>query len=675
MQRTSVYLLLVEDNPDDAELISELLADIAGLAVQVDHANRISEAIALLGQHAHDVVLLDLSLPDAQGMAALERLRAVNPAVPIVILTGANDETLAQEAARAGAQDYLVKGKVDAELLGRTLGYALERARTSEELRRHRDHLEEVVEQRTAELRRQNALLELEIQQRVEAEAQMRRLSTAIQHAAEAIVVTAVDGTLEYVNPAFEQMSGYAKEEVLGRNMRQIQSGQHPKAFYQSFWDTILGRGTWHGQFINKRKDGRLFTCECTVSSVADATGAICNFVGVSRDVTDEIKIREQLNRSQRMDSIGQLAGGIAHDFNNVLQAVFGYASLCLSEVPEDSVVHANLAELLQAAERASTLTRQILAFSRKQIIKRHPCSLNQVVDGTQKMLARLLGENIQLEYLPGADLGLIEADPGQLEQILVNLCINARDATAGAGVITIETMRLTIDETYLKTHPWARAGDFAVLAVSDQGSGMPPEVVNRIFEPFFTTKPEGQGTGLGLSTVYGIVKQHEGFLQCYSEVGRGTIFRVYLPCTDRTVVPITKQVTAPAAGGQETILVAEDDEAVRTLAKIVLSRAGYTVLTSPDGQTALALIRSTEHIDLLFTDVIMPNLGGLELIEQIAGEKGGLPVLLSSGYSPRSVSKSIANNHLIDVLQKPYSSEDLLRKVRSLLDVRQGQR
>lgn len=671
MHRSPVHLLLVEDNPDDAELISELLADIAGLAVQVGHASRISDAIEMLGAYPPDVVLLDLSLPDAQGMTALARLRAVNPAVPIVILTGANDEMLAQEAARAGAQDYLVKGKVDAELLGRTLGYALERARTSEELRRHRDHLEDVVAQRTAELRRQNALLELEIQQRVEAEAQMRRLSTAIQHAAEAIVVTGLDGTLEYVNPAFERMSGYSKAEVLGQTMRQLQSGKHPKAFYEAFWDTLRTQGTWHGQFINKRKDGSLFTCECTVSSVSDATGAVSSFVGVSRDVTDEIKIREQLNRSQRMDSIGQLAGGIAHDFNNVLQAVFGYASLCLSEVPEGSVVHGNLSELLQAAERASTLTRQILAFSRKQIIKRQPCSLNQIVDGTQKMLARLLGENIQLEYLPGENLGSIEADPGQLEQILVNLCINARDATAGAGAITIETERVRLDEAYQKTHPWARVGDFAVLAVSDQGSGMPPEVVNRIFEPFFTTKPEGQGTGLGLSTVYGIVKQHEGFIQCYSEVGRGTIFRVYLPCTDRTVVPVTKPVAAPAGGGQETILVAEDDEAVRTLAKIVLSRAGYTVLTAQDGQAALALMRSTQPIDLLFTDVIMPSLGGLELIELLAEEKGGLPVLLSSGYSPRSVSKSIASNQLIDVLQKPYSSDDLLQKIRSLLDAR----
>ncbi|GMW01416.1 MAG: hypothetical protein AMXMBFR84_25530 [Candidatus Hydrogenedentota bacterium] len=664
-----IRILLVEDNPDDAGLLREYIGEISRTRYSVDVADRMSDAASMLADREFDVVLLDLSLPDSHGLQTLERMRAINGLMPIVIMTGLNDESIAHQAARGGAQDYLVKGRVDPEIIDRTIGYAMERARTEAELRKHRDHLEELVALRTADLQKKNQQLSREIEHRERAEQRLTRLATAIECAAEAIVVTSADGTIEYVNPAFVNMTGYAEGVAQGNNLRILKSGQHSDEFYREFYDCITSGAVWHGQFINKTKAGEFYTCDTTVSSVCDRYQRITGYVVLQRDVTEELRMRDQLNRTQRLDSVGQLVGGIAHDFNNVLQAILGYAVLSMDEVDEESDLHANLTGIRDAAERAAGLTRQLLAFSRRQLLQREPCALNSIINSMLDMLRRVISEDISLEFIPGHNLGTVEADAGQLEQVLLNLCINARDASPRGGRICIETENVLINGSYMESHPWARPGRFILLSVSDTGTGMAPEVAAHVFEPFFTTKGEGKGTGLGLATVYGIVKQHDGFIHCYSELGKGTIFKIYLPSSERLAVAVDRKVESAAVGGPETILVVEDNKVLRELAKTILERSGYTVIAAGNGTEALSIIDSDETISLIVSDIVMPKLSGMDLYQRLRERDRNIPMLLCSGYSSRVVASDIKPGKDIDWIQKPYDRDQLLKKVRTLLN------
>jgi len=671
MDTLFIRVLLVEDNPDDAELFSEYLDLADGIKAKLVHVDRIRDATKALAESDYDVMLLDLSLPDSHGIETISRVRAQDPHVPIIILTGLNDQAIAYEAARSGAQDYLVKGKVDPDVLGRTIRYAIERARSEQELRKHRNHLGELVAQRTADLREKSDRLENEMSERSKVVEARALLSTAIENASESFVITGADGVVEYVNPAFEKMSKYSREEVIGQNPRIWSSGHHDDAFYKEFYETIGSGHTWRGQFINKKKDGTLYNCEADISSVRGSGGKVLKYIQIMRDVTEDLKIREMLARTQRLESVGQLAGGIAHDFNNIIQAILGYAELTQSMLPAESTASQNLHEIQKAADRAAELTRQLLAFSRRQVLKREPISVNDVIRGLLNMLKRLLRSDIELDFIPGHSLGTVEADLGQLEQVLVNLCVNARDAMDGAGRITIETEHVLLNGDYVQAHPWARPGRFVLLSVSDSGCGMPPEVLSQAFEPFFTTKEDGRGTGLGLATTYGIVKQHDGFIHCYSEVGNGTSFKIYLPMSAREARFVGAKLEASARGGSERILVVEDDEAIRSLVRQMLERGGYTVFTAPDGAEALKMCESGKRFDLIVSDVVMPKMGGLELNARLEAMPDAPPMLLTSGYTTRAIKPDLGGMSNISLLQKPYSSGDLLRRVRSILDER----
>jgi PAS domain S-box-containing protein len=493
MELLEVRVLIVEDNADDAELLTEELRMIPGMHCHVDVVERLAHATALLANSQPDVMLLDLSLPDSHGLGGLPLLRATAPDLPVIIMTGLDDPSISWEAAKHGAQDYLVKGRFDTDVLGRCIRYALERARTQKELREHRDHLGELVEQRTLALREKSERLQEEIEQHRRTEASLRRLATAIENAAEAVVVTYPDGNIEYVNPAFERITGYGRAEMVGQNPRTLKSGKHDESHYRDFYETVAAGKPWRGQFINRKKDGSLYTCETTISPVYDEVGKLCNYVGISRDVSEEVNLREQLNRSQRLESVGQLAGGLAHDFNNILHAVLGFATLNARDLPPGSRLEANNHEICNAVHRASDLIRQLLAFSRRQILTPKPVDINQIIDNIRGMLRRVLREDIDLDFIPGHAIGTIEADVGQLEQILMNLCVNARDAMPEGGRITIETENVLLNGAYSATHPWAKPGRYVLLSVSDTGHGMPASVVDKIFEPFFTTKEDRQ--------------------------------------------------------------------------------------------------------------------------------------------------------------------------------------
>ncbi|MCG3206958.1 MAG: Sensor histidine kinase RcsC [Anaerolineae bacterium] len=508
---------------------------------------------------------------------------------------------------------------------------------------------------------------------RVKLDQERQLLSTAVNKTAENVIITDADGTIVYVNQAFEHTTGYTRAEAVGHNPRLLKSGHQPPEFYHQLWTTIKNGQVWHGRFVNQKKDGTLYTEDATITPVSDSSGQIVNFVAVKRDITNELQREAQYLQAQKMEAIGRLAGGVAHDFNNLLTVITGYAEISLlNQTEPDDPLQKNLEEIVKASERAANLTRQLLAFSRKQIIQPVALNLNDSISDISKMLQRLIGEDVELVTLPGKDLGTIKADPGQIEQILMNLAINSRDAMPHGGKLTIETANVYLDQTYTSQHIDVKPGQYVLLAVSDTGIGMDAETQARIFEPFFTTKDKEKGTGLGLATVYGIVKQNSGHVWVYSELGRGTTFKVYLPQFKRAAILAGQQYqTQSIADGTETILVIEDEAPVRKLVYYTLQEKGYTVLEAENGHEAVQLCRQyQEPIHLILTDVVMPGgLVGSQLIQQLLSLHPEMKVLYMSGYPDRSI---IHHGILADgsaFLQKPFTPTNLTRKVRTVLD------
>lgn len=509
-----------------------------------------------------------------------------------------------------------------------------------------------------------------DITERKLAAVERERLISAIEQAAEAVVITDTNGTIQYVNPAFSITTGYARDEVVGQNPRILRSGQHDAEFYQQLWTTIGSGKTWNGRFVNRKKDGTLFTEESAISPVRDTTGKIISYVAVKRDITHEIQLQRQLQQAQRMEAVGKLAGGVAHDFNNLLQAIHGYTELVLFDLAADDPARHPLEQVIGAAERATSLTRQLLAFSRGQVTDPTFLDINALVSNLLNLLQRIIGENIRMDLIPGHRLRTVRADRGQIEQVLVNLCVNARDAMPQGGTITIKTENVVLDRTYCETHAWAKAGRYVILSVSDTGIGMDRSTLERVFEPFFTTKEVGKGTGLGLAVVYGIVTQHEGIIHTYSEPGAGSTFTVYLPAVEREASAVEATVEEPLKGGNETILVAEDDDSVRNLAERILTSAGYTVIVTRDGEEAVcAFERHANDIDLVVLDVIMPALGGRCVLQRLRQIRPGLRALFASGYAETRLQLDAESAERMHFIQKPYKQSQLLRKIRELLD------
>lgn len=510
-------------------------------------------------------------------------------------------------------------------------------------------------------------------QEREVAEESLRKLSRAVEHSADTVLITDRNGIIEYVNPAFETISGYSSQEVCGKTPRILKSGEQAAETYQQMWKTILAGTVHRGIFVNRRKNGELYYVEQSICPVRDTDGHVTHFIANGRDLTERLRLEAQLLQAQKMDAIGRLAGGVAHDFNNLLTIITSYSELALDSVPKDSALESKIQEILLAARRAAELTRQLLAFSRKQPQALRVVDLNRVVTDIAKTLPRLIGEDIEFSFTPGRGVGSVRIDPLQIEQVLMNLAANARDAMPQGGHLRIETFSLHLDEDYIHGKPaMIPMGSYAVITVSDSGMGIPREDLPHIFEPFYTTKPSGKGTGLGLATVYGIVKQNQGFVWVYSERARGTVFKIYLPSINvRTQVPDPGNAeTKIVTGGSETILLVEDEEAVRRPASEFLRRQGYHVIEAKDGVEALEVGRQyTFDIHLLVTDVVMPNLSGGELAEQILHERSEMRLLFVSGYA----GKTVLDHKVVDLetnfLQKPYTLRQLAQKVRGALD------
>ena len=499
----------------------------------------------------------------------------------------------------------------------------------------------------------------------------LRKLRRTVEQSPDLVMITNRSGVLEYVNSAFESVTGYSREEVIGQTLGMLKSEQQPGELYEEMWDTVVSGNVFHGIVVNRKKNGETFVLEKTITPLRNREGEITHFISTGRDITAQRRLELQLQQAQKMDGIGRLAGGVAHDFNNLLMVISAYAELTLDALPQDHSLRSNVGEILTAARRAADLTRQLLAFGRKQVQSLQVLDLNSVIQEIGRMLPRLIGEDIQLSILPGSDSNKIKADPVQIEQIVLNLAANARDAMPRGGKLTIETTALHLDERYVQAHPVVPHGDYVLLTVSDSGEGIPAEHLAHIFEPFYTTKEEGRGTGLGLATVYGIVKQNGGYIWVYSEPGMGTTFKIYLPRAESQNVKATASSAAQdSPQGQETLLLVEDESAVRHATRDFLTRLGYTVLEAQNGEEALRVSREyCGPIHLLISDVVMPKMSGPVLAEQLIAERPQMKTLFASGYAETTVLQHGKIDVTARFLQKPFGLKALAQKVREVLD------
>ncbi len=509
------------------------------------------------------------------------------------------------------------------------------------------------------------------LEDQVRADADRKRLSAAIEQSAESILVTDANAQIQYVNPAFEKVSGYTREEAIGQNPRMLGSGQQTAEFYRELWATLSSGKTWHGRFINRRKDGALYTEDALISPVCDDAGKIVSFVAVKRDITEQLRVTEQLQQAQKMDSIGRLAGGIAHDFNNMLGVILGHTELAMELVSPDNPLHGDLVEIQKAAERSAALTRQLLAFARKQAATPKMLNLNETIEGMINMLRRLMGENIELSWKPQPDLWPIQMDPSQIDQILANLCVNARDAIADVGQITIETHNIVFRPSVADPLPDATPGDFVRIDFRDTGCGMTPETLGHIFEPFFSTKKKGLGSGLGLATVYGVVKQYNGFIQVHSQPAQGTTFHIYLPRHRGTLETQARSAPPPPpTGGHESILLVEDEPSILKITGQIIEGLGYTVRKANSPAEAIRL--ATEHgheIDLLLTDVVMPEMNGRDLAQKLLLTHPKLKCLFMSGYTADVIARNGVLDKGVHFIEKPFTKPTLAAQIRKALD------
>jgi PAS domain S-box-containing protein len=634
-------VLLVGSQEEDFFVIREILArNQSALPAELDHATSLEEAKMMLQSGDYRLILFEHETGDAAATKLLSEFLQAKGALPFILLTEHADEKAVAEIIQAGAYNCVDRSQLNGANLVRTIRCAL--SLHSNQQRRHL------------------------------AEDSLRKLSCAVEQSADVIFITNSEGIIEYVNPAFEKLSGYSSHEVIGQTPAILKSGQQPPALYHELWETIRSGDVYRSILVNRKKDGSLYYLDESISPIRDATGVITHFVCNGRDLTARLRVEAQLLQAQKMDAIGRLAGGVAHDFNNLLTIITSYSELALDSMIPGSAAQLQVQAILSAAHRAAELTRQLLAFSRQQPQALRVAHLNPVVAGIVKTLHRLIGEDIDLVFVPGNDLGKVRLDPVQIEQILMNLASNSRDAMPQGGQMTVQTSDVQLDEEYVdRKKAIIPIGRYAVLSVTDTGTGIPVDHLSHVFEPFYTTKPSGQGTGLGLATVYGIVKQNHGFVWVYSEPGMGTTFKIYLPCVlDQPVSPEAPVIKAEGVRGTETVLLVEDEEALRRATAEFLTLRGYTVLQARDGLDALSVTKNHgSTIHLAVTDVVMPHMSGGQLAKELDTLRPETRVLFVSGYAGQTVLDHKVINVETNFLQKPFTLTQLANKVRTVLD------
>ncbi|MCG6881121.1 MAG: PAS domain S-box protein [Deltaproteobacteria bacterium] len=504
-----------------------------------------------------------------------------------------------------------------------------------------------------------------------------QRLASIVQSTGNAIISKTLDGTITTWNPAAERMYGYCAEEAIGRNIAMLVPDEAKADLEKTLEGIRRGDRVANYETVRRGKDGTLIDVSLTVSPIHDEAGHVVGSSAIAQDISqlkravaERQVMEEQFHQSQKLESIGRLAGGVAHDFNNMLNVILGYGELMLTKLQEADPLWEYTREVVEAGKRAAALTRQLLAFSRKQTLQPRVLNLNDIISNLEKMLGRLIGEDIRLTTALAEDLCRVEVDPGQIEQVIMNIAVNARDAMPQGGVLTIETRNAALDARYAQDHISVVPGDYLLLAMTDNGCGMDETTREKLFEPFFTTKEKGKGTGLGLATVYGIIKQSKGYIWVYSEPGKGTAFKIYLPCT--ATPQSSREVTAvpeETRGSGQTILVVEDEAALRKLCAAVLKKAGYQVLVAGNGGEALLMIEEKKaQPDLVLTDVVMPEMSGKILVDRLRKTLPHIRVLFMSGYTDDAIVPHGVLDADIPFIEKPFNTRALINKIGELL-------
>ncbi len=651
----SATILVIDDNPINLQVVFEYLqACELEISIAQTGIAGIERAITIIP----DLILLDIQLPDIDGFETCRRLK-LNEAttdIPVIFITAQADSESLVKGFSVGAVDYITKPIQQQELLARL--------QTHLNLQQLQKQLEQQVKERTTELINANARLEDEIHER-------KILNAALDQAAESIIITDTEGVIIYVNRAFEQITGYSTKEAIGKKPNMLKSNEQALSLYKDLWKTITDKKIWLGRLINKRKDGSFYTETATISPVLDENNVIINYIGVKRDITEELKLQKQYHQSQKMESVGLLAGGVAHDFNNILTAINGYAELSKLELPSESPVQSMLDIILSSGKRATSLIRQLLAFSRKEITAPTVLSLDKIVTDMDKMLEQIIGKQVKIKTIYPPELWSVKVDQSQAESIIVNLAVNARDAMPEGGLLTIELsnkkLGSNVSESYIKAKP----GDYVLLSVTDTGSGMSRIVKDRLFEPFFTTKVSGKGTGLGLAAVFGIVTHSKGALCLHTKEGVGTTFEIYLPrvIEDVTLSDTGQQVKEMCVSGNETILLFEDDKNVLHVMKKAIELEGFNVLEARDGHDALEIASNYDKsIDLLLTNVTLPKMNGKKLAKNLMEIFPNVKTIFTSGALGRTIEQGDEIEKGDIYLQKPFSIHDLTQKIKEVL-------
>lgn len=644
--KASLRILHLEDNPFDAEIVSATLAE-DNIDCELTCVETREQFVTAIETKCFDLILADCTLPSFDGMTALAIAREICPETPFIFISGWLGEEVAIETLKSGATDYVLKNRM---------------SRLCPSVRRAMQEVEQKKERRQAE----------------EALQSSQRFAQQIADASPNLLYLydVVNQKNAYVNHTVSKITHYSMEEIHGQKSSFLATLLHPddldKVCEQvKQWETLKDDEVTEVEYRLKRADNdwRWLHSSHTVFS-RTPEGKPQLILGTAQDITERKRLEEQLHHAQKMESIGTLAGGIAHDFNNLLTAIIGNAQLGLANMADDDPAKDRFIEIEKAGKRAGELTRQLLIFSRRQKIERRLININDTIGDFLKMLHRIIGEDVEVRFLTDAGLPMVLIDPGQIEQVIMNLAVNARDAMAHGGQLIIEIHTVMLDDMYCNEHAFVTPGPYVQIVISDTGSGMDAETQQRIFEPFFTTKEVGKGTGLGLATVYGIIKQHDGFIQVYSEVGHGTTFKIYLPMSKNSFTGVLPEVQTKPVGGSETILLVEDEAGLRRLAREILSGLGYTVLTAEDGRQAIDIYNSSkDHIDLMLVDVIMPRMGGREVYERLQQMGSHIPVVFMTGYSTEMFQSNFIEDKGATLIQKPYSPISLGHKIREVLN------
>ncbi len=631
-------VLLVEDSEDDAALLLRELKR-AGYDVSFDRVYTADAIETSLAKHDWDLVISDHGMPAFSGTEALQIVRRIAPDVPFIFVSGSIGEDIAVAAMRAGAQDYVMKGNI------RRLAPAINRELKDSEARR-RERMTEEQLRSTGEI-----------------------LRSVFAASPLAIIATDVNGLVTLWNPAAERLFGWKREEVIGRENPVVPD--HARETIEARRELVKqGETITDVEARRLRKDRTFVDVTVTVAATRDRDGVPDGVTVVYQDLTDRKQLQAQFLQAQKMEAVGRLAGGVAHDFNNLLTVITSYAELLRAESKPDDPRDDDLAQIQRAADAATALTRQLLSFSRQRVIEPRVIDLNEIVAGATKLASRLVGSTVEMLSDLDANTGTVKADPGHIEQIVMNLAVNARDAMPRGGKLIISTRRVDAHELHENTAAAGGVTAHAMVSVADTGTGMDEATQQRMFEPFFTTKPIDKGTGLGLATVYGLVKQYEGTVRVKSELGVGTTFEIYLP-TAQEAVDKAPRASGDAANSNTagTVLLVEDEPAVRAVARRVLEGVGYLVIEAPDGQTALRIAETRAgSIHLLMTDVVVPGMGGLNLAASFLGRRSTTRVLFTSGqeYTTDEMSDVRKSKHAY--LKKPFTPDELVRAVQGAL-------